>query len=264
MDRISPQLWIIMFVFGALASTAVLLLLWLYRHGGLRLSRTWGTLRMRILLWYTEHRRKRGRKKSMALEQTPYLIVGLGNPGREYRDSRHNIGFSVVDALARHFGLNFSRLESDALLVKLTLADLRLYLAKPQTYMNNSGRSVGTLSRFYKIEPQHVLVISDDLDLPLGKIRLRPGGGSGGHKGLQSIIQHLGTDQFPRLRIGIGRPANAQDPADYVLQRFREIETAELEITLAESCDCILTFLQDGIDMAMNRYNTGSADNGTE
>ena len=200
----------------------------------------------------------------MTEDQRRFLITGLGNPGREYRNSRHNIGFSVLDSLCQKFGLNFSRMESNAMLVKHIHEGKQLLLAKPQTFMNNSGRSVSSLARFYKIENDQLLVISDDLDLPLGRIRLRPGGGSGGHKGLQSIIQHLGSDQFPRLRIGIGRPTTPQDPADYVLQPFYNSEQEELEIILQESIDCILTFLKDGVDTAMNRFNTGQTTNDTE
>jgi PTH1 family peptidyl-tRNA hydrolase len=200
----------------------------------------------------------------MTEDQRPFLIAGLGNPGREYRNSRHNIGFSVLDALCEEFGLSFSRMESNAMLVKHIHEGKRLLLAKPQTFMNSSGQSVSALARFYRIENDQILIVSDDLDLPLGKIRLRPGGGSGGHKGLQSIIQHLGSDQFPRLRIGIGRPNTPQDPADYVLQPFYDSEQEELEIILKESIDCILAFLKDGVDTAMNRYNAGQTSNDSE
>lgn len=195
----------------------------------------------------------------MNSELSPILIAGLGNPGREYSESRHNVGFKVLDTLANTFNLSFSRVESNALVQKHTYHDKRLILAKPQTFMNRSGLAVGALARFYKIEAWNVLIVSDDLDLPLGRIRLRPGGGSGGHRGLLSINQHLGTDQFPRLRIGIGRPPGNQDPADYVLHRFHPEEQQELEILLAESRDCILSFVDDGIENAMNQYNAGAA-----
>ncbi len=196
-------------------------------------------------------------------EPSPILIAGLGNPGREYSDSRHNIGFKALDTLAGTFNLAFSRVEFNALVQKHIYHAQRLILAKPQTFMNRSGLAVGALARFYKIETRNVLIVSDDLDLPLGRIRLRPGGGSGGHRGLLSITQHLGTDQFPRLRIGIGRPPGNQDPADYVLHRFSAEEQQDLEILLAESRDCILSFLDDGIESAMNQYNAG-APNGAD
>lgn len=194
----------------------------------------------------------------------PYLIAGLGNPGREYRDSRHNIGFRVLNTLAGSFRVNFSRVQSNALITKHVHRGKRLILAKPQTYMNNSGQAVGALARFYKIDPDRILVVYDDLDLPPGKLRLRPAGGSGGHRGLKSIIQHLGTDQFPRLRIGIGRPPGQQDPASYVLHRFSSEEEKEMEILMLESRDCILSFLDDGVDTAMNRFNAGSPSNGSD
>ncbi|MBN1264525.1 MAG: aminoacyl-tRNA hydrolase [Anaerolineales bacterium] len=200
----------------------------------------------------------------MTVDQGPFLIAGLGNPGRDYRDSRHNIGFMVVDTLTSSFGQSFGRLELNALLVKHTYAGKRILLAKPQTFMNNSGQSIAAIVRFYKISAENILVISDDLDLPLGKIRLRSDGGSGGHKGLQSIIQHLGTNKFPRLRIGIDRPHTQQDPADYVLQRFPESDQQELEIILQESRDCVLSFINDGIEEAMNRFNAGPSSNGSE
>ncbi|HNT77488.1 MAG TPA: aminoacyl-tRNA hydrolase [Anaerolineae bacterium] len=153
------------------------------------------------------------------------LVAGLGNPGPRYARNRHNIGFQVADALAEHLRLSFDRNEQQAQVAHGTLpADRRLILAKPQTWMNDSGKAVGALARFYKIEPADILVIYDDLDIPLGVIRYRPQGSSGGHRGVQSTIQHLGTDAFPRLRLGIGRPPGQMDPAAYVLQDFSSAE----------------------------------------
>ncbi len=161
-----------------------------------------------------------------------YLLVGLGNPGREYRDHRHNIGFMVVDKLSIQFGISLTRLQSRALIGTGMMGDKRIILAKPQTYMNLSGQAVAGLVRFYKILPDHLLVIHDDLDLPFGTLRMRPSGGSGGHKGLTSIIEHLGTEAFSRMRLGIGRPLSGMNPADYVLEPFSIEEQKVLPIVL--------------------------------
>ncbi len=168
------------------------------------------------------------------------LVVGLGNPGTRYEDNRHNIGFQVLDEIAKVYRLDFTRSERHAQTIHSTVEDLvtvqadthlpsavkgqRVILAKPQTWMNESGRAVGALARYYKIPSQHVLVIYDDLDIPLGTLRYRREGSSGGHKGMQSIIQHLGTQAFPRLRLGIGRPPGRMPAAAYVLQDFSDEE----------------------------------------
>ena len=192
-------------------------------------------------------------------EQTNlYLIVGLGNPGKEYQNNRHNSGFMVLNALAEHFDVSFSRMESNALVAKTTFEGQRLLLAKPQTYMNNSGRSVKQLVKYYKIPLEQTLIVFDDVDLPLGTIRIRPEGGSGGQKGMQSIIQSLGTNAIPRLRVGIGRPPGRMDAAAYVLQNFSAAEKEILEITISKAKEAILTFIQHGIDTAMNQFNSTS------
>jgi peptidyl-tRNA hydrolase, PTH1 family len=154
-----------------------------------------------------------------------HLIVGLGNPGPRYASNRHNIGFQTVDAVADAYSLEFTRTEHQAKTVHGLVDSQRVILAKPQTWMNDSGKSVAPLARFYKLEPEDLLVIYDDLDIPLGTLRFRTGGSSGGHRGVQSIIQWLGTDTFPRLRIGIGRPPGQMDAAAYVLQDFGADET---------------------------------------
>lgn len=156
------------------------------------------------------------------------LIVGLGNPGPRYAPHRHNIGFQIIDALAEQHGLSFTRSENNAQTTHGTILGERVILAKPQTWMNDSGKAVGPLARFYKLEPDAILVVYDDLDIPLGTIRFRTEGSSGGHRGVQSIIQHLGTEAFARLRIGIGRPPGRMDPAAYVLQPFSEEEHPQL------------------------------------
>jgi PTH1 family peptidyl-tRNA hydrolase len=181
------------------------------------------------------------------------LIVGLGNPGSQYARTRHNVGFNCVDRLAESYGWTFSRQQSKALLASGLRGELKITLAKPMTYMNLSGQSVASLAHFYKIEPQDILVICDDLDLPLGRIRLRPSGGSAGQKGMVSIMQSLGTDAFPRLRIGIGRPYN--EAVGHVLGRFSEDDAITISRIYDWAVDAVSVFLADGVEAAMNQFN---------
>ncbi len=185
----------------------------------------------------------------------PYLVVGLGNPGREFEHNRHNVGFMLLNRLAERVNESFKKVEARALVVKVTYLDKRVILAKPQTYMNKSGSAVSSLSRFYKVPLQNLLVAYDDVDLPLGTIRIRPAGGSAGQKGMQSIIDRLGTEEFPRLRIGTGRPPGANGAADYVLEDFPAREIDLLGETLDRAVEAVFTFLEDGLERAMNTYN---------
>ncbi len=187
-----------------------------------------------------------------------YLIAGLGNPGRRYRGNRHNVGFLCLDRLATGHHLSFDRRQKRSVVAAGQIGERRVVLAKPQTFMNESGRAVGPLIRFYQVPLDRLLVIQDDLDLPLGVLRMRPAGGSGGHRGMRSIIQHVGTRSFPRLRIGIGRPPGRMDPAAYVLQDFSAEELAVLEETLDQATAAIETWLDEGIEMAMSRHNARS------
>lgn len=191
-----------------------------------------------------------------------YLIVGLGNPGREYQLNRHNIGFMLIDRLCRELLTTPGMVHSKAIIAKAQYAGKKVILAKPQTYMNLSGQSVSSLVRFYKIPHDRLLVAHDDLDLPLGTIRLRPGGGSGGQKGVSSIIQQLGTQNFPRLRIGIGRPPGRMDAAAYVLQDFNQEERELLPEVLDRAAKAALAFIEHGLEMAMNQFN-GNMKNGS-
>jgi PTH1 family peptidyl-tRNA hydrolase len=192
-------------------------------------------------------------------EQT-YLIIGLGNPGREHRDNRHNVGFMLIDRLAVRLDARGMKLQSKALITSALHADRKLLLAKPQTYMNLSGHSVQGLLSFYKLEMERLIVAHDDLDLPFGALRIRPGGGPGGQRGMASTIENLGTKEFPRLRIGIGRPPGRMDPKNYVLQDFSRGEREELSAILDRAADAALTFVTDGLDRAMNKYNAQAAD----
>jgi PTH1 family peptidyl-tRNA hydrolase len=191
----------------------------------------------------------------METQSFPYLVTGLGNPGREYRDTRHNIGFMVIDQLCKSFGVSLSRLQSKALVAVATLDGRKVVLAKPQTFMNLSGQSVSGLVRFYKVPPEQLIVAHDDIDLPLGTLRLRPGGGSAGQKGIQSTIQQLGTQNFARLRMGVGRPPGQMNPSAYVLQRFSNAEIEILDLMLERAVAAVRTFICEGLDAAMNQYN---------
>jgi PTH1 family peptidyl-tRNA hydrolase len=184
------------------------------------------------------------------------LIVGLGNPGRKYAGNRHNIGFQCLDRLAEAWGLSFSRRKHKALLAQGEIAGLKVVLAKPQTFMNLSGDAVERLARFYRVSPESILVIHDDLDLPVGRIRVRPEGGAGGHKGMESIIEHLGTNGFPRLRVGIGRPTH-NDPVDYVLGDFGPDERIAINEAYERAVSAVELWLAEGIVAVMNRYNSG-------
>jgi PTH1 family peptidyl-tRNA hydrolase len=189
-----------------------------------------------------------------------YLIVGLGNPGREYRLNRHNAGFMTLDRFAERHGLTgFSKMQSRALIAAHRVANAALVLAKPQTYMNLSGQPVAALLRFYEVPLERLLVCSDDIDLPLGTLRLRAEGGSAGQKGLESVIAELGTQAFPRLRLGVGRPPGSKAAAGYVLRDFKGEDLEIMEMTLDRAVDAIESFVRDGLVLTMSRFN-GPAD----
>jgi len=186
-----------------------------------------------------------------------WLVVGLGNPGREYERNRHNIGFRVVDELARRCDARFDQSKSKGKLAIARRDGKPLYLLKPQTYVNLSGRSVGPVARFYKVPPQRLLVVCDDIDLPFGRIRIRPTGSSGGHNGLKSIMEALGNRQdFPRIRIGVGRPPHAREAVvGHVLEDFSSSEEEALPPLITDAADAVELILDGRIDQAMDRYN---------
>jgi PTH1 family peptidyl-tRNA hydrolase len=184
-----------------------------------------------------------------------YLLIGLGNPGREYRDNRHNVGFMLIDRLIVRLNARGMKVQSKAIVTSATYEERKLILAKPQTYMNLSGQSAQGLLNFYKIPMENMLIAHDDLDIPFGAIRIRPGGGPGGQKGMASTIERLGTKDFPRLRIGIGRPPGRMDPAAYVLQDFSRDEMKTLSEIVDRAADAALTFVLEGLNKAMNKYN---------
>lgn len=180
------------------------------------------------------------------------LIVGLGNPGEKYRLTRHNVGFMVIDLLSGIAGTPVTRKACSSLVGEGFLDGLKVVLAKPQTFMNRSGQAVASLAAYYRAAPGEVLVICDDLDLPFGRLRLRAKGGSGGHRGLESIITALGSNEFPRLRVGIGRAGEA---ADYVLERFSSAEGTMLPEILDTAAQAAVSACREGLERSMNRFN---------
>jgi PTH1 family peptidyl-tRNA hydrolase len=192
----------------------------------------------------------------------PILIAGLGNPGRQYRQARHNIGFMLIDQLAERLGLTFGRMQNKALVTTGHYQEKKIILAKPQSFMNNSGQVVGALVRFYKLSLENLLIVCDDVDLPFETLRLRPSGGSAGQKGMKSIIQHLGSQDFPRLRLGIDHPPGRMDTADYVLQNFPKKDSEALAIFLRRATDAALCFVTTGIEDAMTTFNRTPERNG--
>ena len=184
-----------------------------------------------------------------------YLLVGLGNPGRQYKDTRHNFGFMLIDRIAVRLNARGMKVQSKAIVTNAIYEDRKLILAKPQTYMNLSGQSVQGLVHFYKIPLTNVMVLSDDLDIPFGTIRIRAAGGPGGQRGLSSVIENLGTKDFPRLRLGIGRPPGRMDPANFILQNFSRDEMKSISEILDAAADAVLEFVKNGLNAAMNKFN---------
>ena len=185
-----------------------------------------------------------------------WLIVFLGNPGPKYECTRHNAGFMAGDALAKKLGVSINRLRFKALTAAAEINGEKVLLMKPQTFMNLSGEAVGQAARFYKIPPERVLVVSDEISLPLGKLRVRPKGSAGGHNGLKSIIASLGSDAFPRIRIGVGAPPHPDyDTADWVLSVFRNQDLEDMLAASDRAAEAVTTYISDGPERAMNRFN---------
>jgi PTH1 family peptidyl-tRNA hydrolase len=193
------------------------------------------------------------------------LIVGLGNPGAEYRETRHNVGFMVVDALATRWRVDDQwREKFDALQVKTTVGAEQVIVSKPLTFMNLSGRSVAATAGFYKIELADVFIVTDDVALPVGRLRARRDGGAGGHNGLKSIIQQLGTQAFPRMRVGVGRGNGDRDLSDHVLGRFDPAERDTVSAAVLRAADASEMFITDGIERVMNAFNAAEKEDGAE
>jgi peptidyl-tRNA hydrolase, PTH1 family len=190
--------------------------------------------------------------------EAPWLVVGLGNPGREYAGHRHNVGFRVADLLASRMGARFGRhkrAHADVAEGRWGFGGPRVVLAKPLTFMNLSGAPVAALAQFYKVPVDNVLAVHDELDLPYGQVRAKRGGGEGGHNGLRSISKSLGTKEYARVRFGIGRPPGRQDPADYVLSDFGAAERKELEFLVDRAADVAEAVVLEGVEWAQNKYH---------
>ena len=185
-----------------------------------------------------------------------WLAVFLGNPGPKYDFTRHNAGFLVCDTLAKKKGFSVNRLRFSALTAQVDLGGEKVLVMKPQTFMNLSGNAVGQAARFYKIPADHVLVVSDEVSLPPGKLRIRTKGSAGGHNGLKSIIAALGTDAFPRIRVGVGAPPHPDyDMADWVLGVFRDQDALDMQAASERAAEAVESYIKDGPERAMNRFN---------
>lgn len=184
-----------------------------------------------------------------------YLIAGLGNPGLQYADTRHNVGFMLLDYLAQGSNVSFTESKWKALIAKTIIWDESVVLLKPETFMNASGTAVAAVAQYYKLSTDNIIVIHDDLDIPLGRIKIVSGGGAGGHKGVRSSIEHLGTRNFSRVKIGIGRPSALIPPEKYVLARFGPDEHEVIEQRMAVVVEGIKILVQQGISAAMNAVN---------
>lgn len=184
-----------------------------------------------------------------------YLIAGLGNPGKKYEGTRHNAGFSTIDVLAGKLGIGVNENRHKGLCGKGMIGGEKVVLLKPQTFMNLSGESLRAVSDFYKIEPENIIVIYDDIDLAVGHLRVRAKGSAGGHNGIKSIIAHLGTQEFPRVRVGVGAKPDKMDLADYVLGHFAQVEKPVMEDAFEAAAQAAIAIVEDGIDTAMNRFN---------
>lgn len=196
----------------------------------------------------------------MAIFKSPggvqWLLVCLGNPGKDYENTRHNIGFMAADELEKRENVKFNKLRYRALTGEVTLGGQRVLVLKPQTYMNLSGEAVKLAGGFYKIPPERVLVISDDVSLPLGKLRIRGNGSAGGHNGLKNIIQHLGTDQFPRIKVGVGAPQHPEhEMVNWVIGNFTPAEKKVVQESIGKALDAVECIIRNGVQQAQNKFN---------
>ncbi|HEY8373655.1 MAG TPA: aminoacyl-tRNA hydrolase [Pseudonocardiaceae bacterium] len=191
----------------------------------------------------------------MTADSDPVLVVGLGNPGPSYTGNRHNAGFLVLDELGARIGGRFKAHKAGADVLEGRLAGRRVVLVKPRSFMNLSGGPVAGVARFYKVAPSTVVVVHDELDIPFGALRLKLGGGEGGHNGLRSITKSLGTRDYLRVRFGIGRPPGRMDPADYVLRDFSTVERRELPFLVDRCADAVEVLLADGLEAAQNKFH---------
>lgn len=189
------------------------------------------------------------------------IVVGLGNPGLKYAGTPHNVGFEAIDLLAERCGSQFkSSTRFRALVAEAAIGGGRIMLVKPQTFMNLSGEAVGALMRFYKVDAANLIVLFDDVDLEVGRLRIRPTGGTGGHKGVASIIQHVGTEKFVRVRMGVGRGIGAGDVVSHVLRKFAACHRESVDGMIERAVDAVYTILESGVEVAMNSFNSTAKD----
>ncbi|MFR2518374.1 aminoacyl-tRNA hydrolase [Peptostreptococcus stomatis] len=184
-----------------------------------------------------------------------YIIVGLGNPGKKYEHTRHNAGFDVLDILAEEYGIKIDKIKHKALIGEGRIGSEKVVLVKPQTYMNLSGESVQSVFQFYKVDMDHLIVVYDDIDLDIGKLRIRKKGSAGSHNGMKSIIKCLGSQEFPRVRVGVSRPDPNRDLADFVLSRVSKDQAEDMKSGLEKAVKTVEEIIRTDIDMAMNKYN---------
>lgn len=184
-----------------------------------------------------------------------YVVVGLGNPGKQYEKTRHNVGFDVIDILSKEYDINVSKIKHKALIGEGRVGSEKVLLVKPQTYMNLSGETLIDIYNYYKIDMENIIVVYDDIDLDVGKIRIRKKGRGGTHNGMRSITKCLGSNDFPRVRVGVSKPRPGQDLADFVLSRFRKEESDNIELGLEKAAKAVDTMIRENIDLAMNKYN---------
>jgi PTH1 family peptidyl-tRNA hydrolase len=199
---------------------------------------------------------RRDRRPERTGTPADWLVVGLGNPGEEFKRTRHNVGADVVEMLATRHGARLRKSKERAFTDEVRVGNARVALAIPLTYMNDSGQAVAALARRYGVEPERVVIVHDELDLPPAVLKVKEGGGLAGHNGLRSIKQHLHSDAFVRVRIGVGKPVSKEQGADHVLNRFGKRERTEIDVTLEDAADAVELIASHGVAAAMNRYNT--------
>ena len=198
-------------------------------------------------------RRRRDRERQGTAAD--FLVVGLGNPGEEYGRTRHNVGADTVEILAKRHGVALKKGKERARATEVKFGEKRIALAVPLTFMNDSGLAVSALARRYGVGPEQIVVVHDELDLPVATLKVKSGGGLAGHNGLRSIVAHLHSDAFQRVRIGVGKPVSKDEGVDHVLKRFSKRERAEIDVTLEQAADAVEAVIADGVDAAMNRFN---------
>lgn len=185
------------------------------------------------------------------------IVAGLGNPGASYQNTRHNAGFAIIDTLCKKLGVELKSTKFNARYVKFRVADKTIILLKPQTFMNNSGMAVGQFAKYYNVSPQNIIVVHDDITLPLGRFKIKQGGSAGGHNGTKSIIDFLDSQEFVRLKYGVGvKPLKEMNLADWVLQRFNQNELKTVESSLPDAAEAIIDIIKNGVNVAMNNYNS--------